>query len=273
MVLWRFGVLVDCAQRPRPITAGCTAFARFLLLALARCSTAEADHSGLHNTGRDTLEVAQISAQRPRPITAGCTGWGDHHPARPGGVLNGRGRSQRAARVVWFEDGGRRGVCSTAEADHSGLHTLRALDAAGHLGVLNGRGRSQRAAREAQVRLQRPRRVLNGRGRSQRAAPARGLDQGVALSHPVLNGRGRSQRAAHTRLSIQTSAWSLCSTAEADHSGLHRWRPLDTSPAQQCSTAEADHSGLHGLRAPAALPPGSVLNGRGRSQRAAPTVT
>ena len=60
-----------------------------------------------------------------------------------------------------------------------------------------------------------------------------------------------------------------CSTAEADHSGLH-FAPFYPRPVRgMCSTAEADHSGLHHLPQPEHDREPRVLNGRGRSQRAA----
>ena len=38
---------------------------------------------------------------------------------------------------------------------------------------------------------------------------------------------------------------TLCSTAEADHSGLHVFAAHADTDKFTCSTAEADHSGLH----------------------------
>ena len=185
-----------CAQRPRPITAGCTICHSPNTIVSHECSTAEADHSGLHRRAA-TPTTPPWCAQRPRPITAGCTVEAERLVGDVLRVLNGRGRSQRAAHtwratspaLVMASAQRPRPITAgctnavhpfTLPEDYSAQRP-RPITAGCTQGswepappqsasVLNGRGRSQRAAQPQLLRRFRVAHVLNGRGRSQRAA-------------------------------------------------------------------------------------------------------
>ena len=111
-----------------------------------RCSTAEADHCGLHACVAPHSTRLSVCSTAEADHSGLHKPWRHHERQRPD-VLNGRSRSQRAARGSARSGGACRRRAQRPKPITAGCTRLELLEDFKQVKVLNGRSRSQRAAR------------------------------------------------------------------------------------------------------------------------------